>query len=91
MRVRWSREASDDIGRLHAFLLPSDPHAAARVAQMLIDAPDKLLDHPRLGERLDRYGGREIRHLHVGDYDMRYAFDGEVISIIRIWHDREDR
>ena len=91
MKIRWSREASDDIGRLHAFLSPFDPNAAARVAGMLIDAPDRLLDHPRLGALLDRYGSREIRHLHIGGYDMRYELDGEVISIIRIWHSREDR
>lgn len=59
MRIRWSREASDDIGRLHAFLLPLDPRAAARIAQMLIE--------------------------------MHYEVAADVISIIRVWHMREDR
>ncbi len=58
---------------------------------MLIDAPDRLLDHPRQGELLDRFGSREIRHLHIGDYEMRYEIDEDIISIIRIWHHREDR
>jgi len=58
---------------------------------MLIDAPDRLLDHPRLGERAPRYLDREVRRLLVGDYVMHYEITQETISIIRVWHMREDR
>jgi len=91
MRIRWSREASDDVGRLYAFRKSFDPQAAARLVQRLLDAPIKLIDHPRLGERLHRYADREVRHLRIDDCDMWYEVEGEVIGIVRVWHSREDR
>lgn len=91
MKIRWSRQASDDIGRLHRFLEQKSPAAAVGAVQSLLDAPLKLLDHPRLGERLHSHGDREIRHLRVGDYELRYEIDGELILIVRVWHSREDR
>lgn len=91
MRIRWSRQASDDVGRLHDFMAAFSPEAAARVARMLVAAPEVLLDHPRLGERVRRYEDREVRRLIVGDYELRYALDDDIIHIVRIWHCREDR
>ncbi len=91
MRIRWSQQASDDIGRLHDFLAAFSPETAARVAKMLIEAPDVLLNHPRFGERVAVENDLEVRRLIVGDYELRYALDADVIHIVRIWHGREDR
>ena len=91
MRIRWNREAWDDLGRLHAFLLPLDSPAAMRAANRLSSAPRKLIDYPRLGERIARYVDREVRRLRVGHYEMWYEIDGDLIVILRIWHELEDR
>ncbi|ATQ42068.1 type II toxin-antitoxin system RelE/ParE family toxin [Caulobacter mirabilis] len=91
MKIRWSREASDDVGRLHAFLESANPVAAAKVARMLVEAPDRLLVHSRIGERLHRYGHRDVRHLRVAAYDLWYEIQGDTILIVRIRHQREDR
>lgn len=50
-----------------------------------------MLDFPRLGERLDAYHPREVRRIIVGNYEMRYELARETISILRIWHSRENR
>jgi len=84
MRIRWNREASDDLGRLHGFLLPLDSSSATRAANLLFSAPRKLLDHPRLGERVSRYIEREVRRLRVEHYEMWYEIDGDLIIILRI-------
>jgi len=91
MRVRWTEQASADLVRLHAFLEPVAPDAAARIVQQLARAPDRLVDFPRIGEKLDAYEPREVRRIIVGSYEMRYEIADAVIFILRLWHSREDR
>lgn len=71
MKIQWTSKGSSDLVRLYEHLKPVAPEAAARVIQQLVRAPGRLLDFPRLGERLDAYDPREIRRLIVGNYEMR--------------------
>lgn len=91
MRLEWSRQALADLDRLHTFLAPASPRAAANVIQALTKAPERLLEQPRMGARLDRYAPREVRRVFIGDYELRYEIAGQTISIVQIWHGREDR
>lgn len=91
MRIRWTGKASSDLVRLHEHLRPVAPGAAARVVQQLARAPDRLLDYPRLGERLDAYAPREVRRIIVGSYEHRYEIADATIFILRLWHCRESR
>lgn len=91
MRIVWTGRASADLVRLHAFLEPVAPDAAAHIVQQLAHAPDRLVDFPRIGEKLDAYAPREVRRIIVGRYEMRYEIADAVIFILRLWHSREDR
>ncbi|MEO7169714.1 MAG: type II toxin-antitoxin system RelE/ParE family toxin [Sphingomonas sp.] len=91
MRIVWTGRASADLVRLHAFLEPVAPDAAAHIVQQLAHAPDRLVDFPRIGEKLDAYAPREVRRIVVGRYEMRYEIADAVIFILRLWHSREDR
>lgn len=91
MRIGWTGKASADLVRLHAFLAPVAPDAAARVIQVLSRTPDRLLDFPRIGEKLETYEPREVRRLFVGDYELRYEIADGKIFILRLWHTRENR
>ena len=91
MRVQWTSKASADLVRLHAFLEPVAPDAAARVVQQLARAPNRLLDFPRIGEKLEGFEPREVRRIIVGHYEMRYEIASGTIFILRLWHSREDR
>ena len=91
MKIRWSNEASRDVVRLRDFLRSVAPDAAKRTAQLLIRAPNKLMDYPRIGERLEAYEPREIRRIIVGSYEMRYEIVADTIYIVRVWHCRENR
>jgi plasmid stabilization system protein ParE len=70
---------------------PVAPEAAARVVQQLSRAPDRLLDYPRIGEKLDAYEPREVRRIIVGNYELRYEIADATIFILRLWHCREER
>ena len=65
--------------------------AAARVVQQLSRTPDRLLDYPRIGEKLDAYEPREVRRIIVGNYELRYEIADATIFILRLWHCREER
>jgi len=66
VRIRWTSKASSELERLHDHLGPFAPEAAARVVQPLTRVPKRLLDHPRIGEKLVAYEPREVRRIIVG-------------------------
>jgi plasmid stabilization system protein ParE len=91
MQIEWTVEAVSDLDRLHRFLAGVNPRAASQVVSTLVDAPSRLIEHPRLGGRLEGYGTRDVRRIVVGQYEMRYEVTATAIYILRIWHAREDR
>lgn len=50
----------------------------------------RLVEQPRIGERLDEFEAREVRRILVGKYEMRYEIRETTIYILRLWHTRED-
>jgi plasmid stabilization system protein ParE len=80
-----------DLVRLYDFLAPEAKLPAKRVVLRLGHAAERLLKHPRMGERIDSHGTREVRRLIVGDYELQYELTEETLYIARIWHGREQR
>jgi plasmid stabilization system protein ParE len=91
VELRWSGRALADLGRLHALLASVNRAAAMPVMRSLTAAPVRLLDHPRLGERLEEFTPREIRRVIVGHYEVRYEIRTATMTVLRLWHTREDR
>lgn len=82
MKILWTSRAASDLVRLHQHLSPVAP---------LAHAPRRLLDYPRIGEKLEAYEPREVRRIIVGDYELRYEIADGTIIILRLWHGRENR
>jgi len=91
MKVRWTDKAASDLARLHEFLHPVAPGSAARIIGQLARAPDRLIEYPRLGEKLEAYEPREVRRIIIGDFEVRYEIAAGTIFILRLWHGRESR
>lgn len=91
MKLEWAHKAFSDLVRLYEFLAPSNKLAAGRVIQSLTEVPARLLDQPRIGERLEEFETRELRRILVGKYEMRYEIQEQTIYLLRVWHTREDR
>lgn len=91
MKIQWTTKASSDLVRLYEHLNPVAPDVAKRLIQQLARAPDKLLDFPRIGEKLEAYEPREVRRILVGNYELRYEIANATIFILRLWHCRENR
>lgn len=91
MELKWTSKAVSDLGRLYEFLAPVNRQAAARTVQTLTTAPTRLLEQPRLGERLDEFSPREVRRILIGPYELRYEIQQSTLYVLRFWHRREDR
>jgi plasmid stabilization system protein ParE len=89
--LRWTSKAHSDLVRLHEFLLPVNPHAAAKAVRQLVAGAKRIPVHPRIGVRLSEFAPREVRRVLVGDYEIRYELTEADVLILRIFHTREDR
>lgn len=89
MELKWTSKALSDLARLYEFLAPMNKLAAVRVVQTLTKAPTVLLSNPRIGEQLFQFYPREVRRILVGDYEVRYEIQGEIIYVLRLWHTRK--
>ena len=91
MELNWTSKALSDLAQLYHYLAPVNRPAAARTVQSLTAAPERLLEHPRIGELLEEFAPREVRRLVVGKYEIRYEIQDTRIYVLRLWHTREDR
>ena len=91
MKLKWTSKALADLVRLYEFLAPVNKPAAARTVKALTAAPRRILEQPRIGERLDEFEPREVRRILVGHYEIRYEIQASTIYVLRLWHTREDR
>jgi plasmid stabilization system protein ParE len=89
--LRWAASARSDLVRLYEFLASVNPRAAALAVRHLVAAAGRIPAHPRLGQRLRQFSGREVRRLLVSNYEIRYELAGRDIFVLRIFHTREDR
>lgn len=91
MALRWTKQAHSDLVRIHEFLAPVNPTAAARVLQAMVARVKRIPAQPRLGRTLAEFSPREVRRLLVGDYEIRYELRTKDIFVLRLFHAREDR
>lgn len=91
MRLVYSREALRDLIRLRVFIAEKNPQAAQRVSTTLVQGINKLRDFPLLGKEVSQAPDPKIvRDLIVGKYIVRYLVLSESITILRVWHHREN-
>lgn len=91
MALRWTSKAQSDLARLHEFLRPVNPAAAARVVRQLVAGAKRIPAHPRLGVRLPEFEPRDVRRVLIGDYELRYELTDTDVFVLRMFHTREDR
>lgn len=91
MSLQWTESARSDLLRIHAFLAPVNPVAAAQRVALVLAGVERLAANPRLGRRLEEFAPREVRRLLVGDYELRYELTRKTLFVLRVWHTREDR
>lgn len=91
-QVKYAPGAILDLQRLREFLRPKNPVLAQRAAETIMKAVQVLGLQPQIGRPVDDMPD-EYREwvIDFGDsgYVARYRFDGEVIVILAVRHQKE--
>lgn len=88
MRIRWTEPASDDFLGIVGWLRERNPQAAERVGRVILNAVERLEDHPLLGKPGRSSGTRE---LGIGTYPYLVVYSVEddhdpTVVILRVLH-----
>jgi plasmid stabilization system protein ParE len=93
MKLEWSMAALADLDRFAAFLHDRHPRLAKIIAEEIKRRAHIVSEHPLIGRPIA--GRPEFRELVLevlkAKYVFRYAFDGERLVILRVFHSREQR
>jgi addiction module RelE/StbE family toxin len=87
-RLIWSTDAIDDLRAIRSYIAESNPSAASRVAERLIDAANSLVVFPDRGRPV-RTGVRE--HTIIRPYIIRYAVLPDEVRIAVVRHSARRR
>ena len=92
MKISYTPESIQDLNRLKNFIKTKNPFAAQRIAQSIVKGIAQLKTFPYLGVKVPQAPNPEIiRDLMIGNYIVRYLIYTEEITILRVWHHKENR
>ncbi|MEA2885113.1 MAG: hypothetical protein QOH32_4369 [Bradyrhizobium sp.] len=93
MTPEWSAAALADLDRFAEFLQDRHPSMAQIIAAEILNRTRIISEHPQLGRPID--GRQDYRELVLpvlnATYIFRYAYDGERLVMLRVFHGRERR
>lgn len=85
MRIKWLREAADDLTEIRHFIAEDNPHAAQRIAELILNTLSYLMDHPEIG-RPGRVPGTRELVIPGTPYLVPYRVRNAVIEILAVLH-----
>ena len=83
MKLRWSREAGQDLDEIDAYIALDKPEAARKVIARIRAAVKRLKIHPNMG-RSGRMPG--TRELIDAPFIIVYMIDGDTVHILTVFH-----
>jgi plasmid stabilization system protein ParE len=93
MKLEWSAAALTDLNRFAHFLQDRHPHLAQVIAAEIRHKAAILSEYPLIGRSIEgRPHFRElVLEVSKAKYVFHYAFDGERLVMLRVFHSRESR
>lgn len=86
MSVTWSREASENMVEIEAFIARDSLERAVRFVDALIDHADAILtDNPRCGRVVPEIGNPDMRELVYRGYRIVYRLKGDALEILTVF------
>ncbi|WEJ58950.1 type II toxin-antitoxin system RelE/ParE family toxin [Devosia sp. FJ2-5-3] len=84
MRLRFSRDAKQDLFEIVRYIAQDNSLRASSFADELMLACQELADQPERFAVLNRYADRELRRRPYGNYSIIYTVGSEAVFIVRI-------
>jgi toxin ParE1/3/4 len=85
LRTRWTRPALADLEAIGDFIARDNPGAADRIVRRVVEAVERLPDHPHLG-RSGRIGGTRELVIAETPYVVPYRVVHDEIQILAVIH-----
>ena len=89
-RVSWSDTAVGHLRQLVGKIRREDPRTAEKWAAKLLDAPDILADHPRIGPVVEEFELDHLRELVVGSFRVVYTVRGDECLVVAVLRGERD-
>lgn len=87
MKLHWSDIAEADLDDIYDYIARDVPYYAELFVDKLIEATDKLEEHPRIGRRVPEAENRDdVRELIVQGYRIVYLVTEEQLHILAVIH-----
>ena len=87
MKVRYTRQAIDDLRAVADYIYERNPRAAVEVEKAIQSTIQLLADHPRLGRERPELTVRSLGIPHY-PYTVYYRIEGDEVWIVHIRDDR---
>ena len=85
MRFRFTRKAERDIEEIGDFIARDNPMRAVTFISELTERCAELIEHPAAAPLRPEFGP-EVRMVPFGRYLIFYAFESNLLEIIRVIH-----
>lgn len=85
MKLRFSKQARDDLDKAYAYTFERDPKAADRIEERVLSGARRLEQLPRAG-RPGRVPGTRELVIPRTRYTLIYELGDEEITLLRILH-----
>ncbi|MBH8575798.1 type II toxin-antitoxin system RelE/ParE family toxin [Nostocaceae cyanobacterium CENA369] len=91
-QVVLSSKAVGDLEAIVRYIAASNPEAARKLGQQLLQKVSQLREFPFQGQKVPEFDDPNIRQLILKPYRIIYRVeeDSEQISIARFWHSAQD-
>ena len=90
-KLHWSEVAEVDLDDIYDYIARDVPYYAEMFVDRLIEATDKLEDHPRMGRKVPEADDRDdVRELIVQGYRIIYLLQTDQLQILTVLHGSRD-
>lgn len=91
MDLVFTDEAIVDLEYIHRFLIEAEVANHQHIVEDIISGADSLLVFPRLGVQVQQADTNDtVRDYYYKNFVLRYLIRTSRISILRVWHQREN-
>lgn len=91
MKLGWSDVAEADLDDIYDYIARDVPYYAELFVDRLVEATDKLEEHPQIGRRVPEAEQRDdIRELIVQGYRIIYQTRPDDIQVLTVIHGARD-
>jgi plasmid stabilization system protein ParE len=86
VEVRWTLQASQDLGSIVAFLDKDSFQYARLFVVDIFQAIERIAEFPESGRMVPEFGDPVVREVILGNYRLVYRLGGKGIEILTVYH-----